>query len=265
MHFKKGRFPPKRKNHSRCSWLSVWWAYLCSLLTQNPMNMSEWSSRRKRKKATKTKRMQERRHQMGDNCLGKIKHRWSIRATGFLEQRSQQPRCPQRGVVLEEREDGPAHPRKTQRQKQQVPREVVGSGRDLRTRKMIQSVCTNADLPCPPPTPLSPPQAPRWLPSPTQTLRKQGIHASLSIAVPFWKGSSRPRAWTQVSCIAGGFLTIWATREDDEGDQGSLTDRETKPRERSAHHQIQVCPERQTWRKDTWTQGWGGGWDEWRG
>ena len=126
MHFKKGHFPPKRKNHSRCSWLSAWWAYLCSLLAQNPMNMSEWSSRRKRKKATKTKRTQERRHQMGDNCLGKIKHRWSIRATGFLEQRSQQPRCPQRGAVLEEGEDGPAHPRKTQRQKQQVPREVWG-------------------------------------------------------------------------------------------------------------------------------------------
>ena len=33
------------------------------------------------------------------------------------------------------------------------------------------------------------------------------------VAIPFSKGSSRPRDWTWVSCIAGGFLTIWATRE----------------------------------------------------
>ena len=33
------------------------------------------------------------------------------------------------------------------------------------------------------------------------------------VAVPFSKGSSEPRDWTQVSCIAGGFFTSWATRE----------------------------------------------------
>ena len=33
------------------------------------------------------------------------------------------------------------------------------------------------------------------------------------IAVPFSRGSSQPRDWTQVYCIAGGFFTIWATRE----------------------------------------------------
>ena len=27
------------------------------------------------------------------------------------------------------------------------------------------------------------------------------------------RGSSQPRNWTQVSCIAGRFFTIWATRE----------------------------------------------------
>ena len=32
-------------------------------------------------------------------------------------------------------------------------------------------------------------------------------------AVPFSRGSSRPRNWTWVSCIAGRFFTIWATRE----------------------------------------------------
>ena len=33
------------------------------------------------------------------------------------------------------------------------------------------------------------------------------------VAYPFSRGSSRPRDWTQVSCIAGRFFTIWATRE----------------------------------------------------
>ena len=32
-------------------------------------------------------------------------------------------------------------------------------------------------------------------------------------AIPFSMGSSPPRDWTQVSCIAGRFSTIWATRE----------------------------------------------------
>ena len=33
------------------------------------------------------------------------------------------------------------------------------------------------------------------------------------VAIPFSRGSSQPRDWTQVSCIAGRFFTIWATRE----------------------------------------------------
>ena len=33
------------------------------------------------------------------------------------------------------------------------------------------------------------------------------------IAIPFSRGSSRSRNWTQVSCIAGRFFVIWATRE----------------------------------------------------
>ena len=32
-------------------------------------------------------------------------------------------------------------------------------------------------------------------------------------AMPSTKGSSWPRDWTQVSCIAGGFFAIWVTRE----------------------------------------------------
>ena len=33
------------------------------------------------------------------------------------------------------------------------------------------------------------------------------------VAIPFSRGSSWPRNWTWVSCIAGKFFTIWATRE----------------------------------------------------
>ena len=33
------------------------------------------------------------------------------------------------------------------------------------------------------------------------------------VAFPFPRGSSQPRDWTQVSCIADGFFTSWATRE----------------------------------------------------
>ena len=33
------------------------------------------------------------------------------------------------------------------------------------------------------------------------------------VAVPFFRGSSQPRNQTGVSWIAGGFITIWATRE----------------------------------------------------
>ena len=32
-------------------------------------------------------------------------------------------------------------------------------------------------------------------------------------AIPFFRESSWPRDWTYASCIAGGFFTIWATRE----------------------------------------------------
>ena len=36
------------------------------------------------------------------------------------------------------------------------------------------------------------------------------------IAFPFSRGSSQPKDWTQVSHIAGGFFTSWATRETQE-------------------------------------------------
>ena len=33
------------------------------------------------------------------------------------------------------------------------------------------------------------------------------------VAYPFSRGSSHPRTWIRLSCIAGGFFTSWATRE----------------------------------------------------
>ena len=33
------------------------------------------------------------------------------------------------------------------------------------------------------------------------------------VAYPFCSGSSRPKSWTRVSCIAGRFFTSWAIRE----------------------------------------------------
>ena len=33
------------------------------------------------------------------------------------------------------------------------------------------------------------------------------------VSIPFSRGPSQPRDWTQVSCIAGKFFTIWATGE----------------------------------------------------
>ena len=43
------------------------------------------------------------------------------------------------------------------------------------------------------------------------------------VAMPSSRGSSQPRDWTQVSCIAGGFFTVWATREAHEPPQVPLS------------------------------------------
>ena len=36
------------------------------------------------------------------------------------------------------------------------------------------------------------------------------------VAIPFSRGPSQPRDWTQVSHIVGGFFTSWATRKAQE-------------------------------------------------
>ena len=44
------------------------------------------------------------------------------------------------------------------------------------------------------------------------------------VAVPFSRGSSQPRDGTQVSCIAGGFFTLWTTKKkESEVAQSCLT------------------------------------------
>ena len=49
-------------------------------------------------------------------------------------------------------------------------------------------------------------------------LSHQGIPRILEwVAYAFSKGSSQPRNWTGVSCIAGGFFTSWVTREAQAG------------------------------------------------
>ena len=45
-------------------------------------------------------------------------------------------------------------------------------------------------------------------------LSQQGSPRILEwVACPFSRGSSQPRNWTRVSCVAEGFFTSWATRE----------------------------------------------------
>ena len=52
----------------------------------------------------------------------------------------------------------------------------------------------------------------------SNSLRPHTVHGILQVrilelvAFPFSKGSSQPRDRTQVSCMAGGFFTSWATR-----------------------------------------------------
>ena len=42
------------------------------------------------------------------------------------------------------------------------------------------------------------------------------------VVVPFSRGSSQPRGWTQVSCTAGRFFTSWGTRAAQEYWSGKL-------------------------------------------
>ena len=66
-----------------------------------------------------------------------------------------------------------------------------------------------------------------WLKKSESCVGSLGPHGILQVrilqwvAISFSRGSSRPRDWTQVSCIAGRFFTSWATREAQEYWSGS--------------------------------------------
>ena len=55
----------------------------------------------------------------------------------------------------------------------------------------------------------------------SDSLRPRGLYSPWDspgqntgvVAFPFSRGSSQPRNWTRVSCIAGGFFATWAMRE----------------------------------------------------
>ena len=62
-----------------------------------------------------------------------------------------------------------------------------------------------------------------WLCDPIDcSLPGSSVHGNLQVkilewvALPFSRGFSQARDWTQVSHIAGRFFTIWATREAQE-------------------------------------------------
>ena len=51
------------------------------------------------------------------------------------------------------------------------------------------------------------------------SLPGSSVHGTLQtrilewVSIPFYRGSSWPRDWTQLSCIAGRLFTVWTTRE----------------------------------------------------
>lgn len=171
------------------------------------MNVSERSFRRKSKKATRTKGMQERWHQTDDNCLGKT-NTDDTRTTGFLEQRSQQPRCPPRkgGAGGARGWAGSSQP---QRQKQGG----VGSGRGLRAGKMIQDVCLIQTSPTPPlPLPAPGTQA-TALPTQTHSGSKENSHKlehSYSLLEGVFPTGLEPRSLH----LQASFFTFKAIREE---------------------------------------------------
>ena len=68
-------------------------------------------------------------------------------------------------------------------------------------------------LPCPPPGYLPHPGIPQCMQI-LFHLSHQGSPRLLAwVAYPFSRGSSWARNWTGISCISGGFVTSWATRE----------------------------------------------------
>ena len=69
-------------------------------------------------------------------------------------------------------------------------------------------------LPCPPPGALPNPGIKLRAPAlQVDSLAAESPAKPKNTGVGISRGSSRPRNWTRVSCIAGGFFTSWATWE----------------------------------------------------
>ena len=68
-------------------------------------------------------------------------------------------------------------------------------------------------LPCPPPADLPNPGLPHCGPILYHLSHRGSPRVLEWVAYHFSRGSSQPRNWTRVSCIAGRFFTSWATWE----------------------------------------------------
>ena len=89
--------------------------------------------------------------------------------------------------------------------------------------------------------------------TPWTVARQVSVHGILQarilewVAIPFSRGSSWPRDWTRVSCIAGRFFTSWATR----GDQGSVSGLGRSPGEGNGYpfqySSLKNSMDRRTW------------------
>ena len=79
----------------------------------------------------------------------------------------------------------------------------LGTLRDLLSRYPMGLVCVSLTL-----------SSPALCDHMDCSLPGSSVHKILKdwVAIPFSRGSFQPRDQTQLSCIAGGFLTIWATR-----------------------------------------------------
>ena len=67
------------------------------------------------------------------------------------------------------------------------------------------------------------------------------------VAIPFSKGSSWPRDWTQVSYITGRFFTIWATREGNVPYQMLTSPLVLNPRHSMRNSSKFLCPGGRCW------------------
>ena len=84
-----------------------------------------------------------------------------------------------------------------------IPRNYLGQNSGVGSLSLLQGIVPTQGLN------LGLPHC-RWI---LYHLSHQGSPRILKwVAYPFSRGSSQPRNWTRVSCLAGGFFTNWAIR-----------------------------------------------------